>query len=178
MTNITFKYINNVGNYCYSFSGDYENSGVAFPAIDRAEADQKAQDFLDEQLELIAAKPLKDAKESKQTDLETWFNSNYVDPVTGDEFPVSDEDQKSVDRLLGWMNSSKADANMPVDGTTLVPITSVNNGDQMIPLDAAISLFNRYGYEIATRRPTAKAIQAQIEAATTIAEVEEIEIPT
>ena len=43
--------------------------------------------------------------------------------------------------------------------------------------DTAISLFNRYGYEIATRRPTAKAIKAQIEAATTIVEVDAIQLP-
>lgn len=182
MTTITFKYKNDAGNYCFSFAGDYSNSGMQFKG--EGETDQerydsayaKAQAYAAAQEARLASPEyaLEQAKAAKQAEINNYLLTDWTDTgYTGYVFPVTLKDRQELNDLLtmGTVVVSKTAA---TSGDPIHEIYPQNVSSANISLDDLEMLIIRYGQEVVLR----KKLQNDLDAASDITAVNAITVPS
>ena len=121
-----------------------------------------------------AAKELAKAKAERFKALNTAMSANFIDTgETGFEFPISRNDRQSLNEYGTLLQNAK-DAGLITDTTQNAIFPVGTDGTDTVTLPDFKGLLLRYGMAILTRQQTQAVKKSQIEAATTIAEVDAI----
>ena len=163
---ITYK--SNEGNiYTYLIEDDQYNGVHVLEATSQADAETKIGEWL-------GSLGLAKAKAERFKALNTAMSANFIDTgETGFEFPISRNDRQSLNEYGTLLQNAK-DAGLITDDTQNAIFPLGTDGTDTVTLPAFKGLLLRYGMAILTRQQTQAVKKAQIEAATTIAEVDAI----
>lgn len=154
---------------------EFEDNGRAFIVRGETVEDAEQKATVIAEIDKEAELPLIEAKTAKLKALDNWLKSNYVDTTTGFEFPVSREDRQSLNEYESLLDKAK-DAGQITDETANAIFPVGTDGTDTITLPDLKGLLLRYGFEILTRQKTYAVKSAQINACTTVEQVNSIEI--